>query len=147
MSKLFILAVLLFLILAADIYGQTGQPNAADKSAIASLWNEIIAAVRKKDRLALEQIYADDFTHVHAQGKIDDRKARIDTLLSGESTIDTGGEIDFGLRKYADTMIAVGTVKITADDGKAAVYAVTKLYVRRKDRWVYASGHASPVVN
>jgi ketosteroid isomerase-like protein len=109
------------------------------------VWNEIATAVQKKDRKALEQVYAEDFYHVHAKGKIDDRKNRLDAILSGEPTIDVAVQWDVGLRRYGDTVIAVGTVKST-ESGQPATYAVTRVYVSQNGRWVYASSHASAVV-
>ena len=133
----------LFLAVAAAAQGT--QASTADKAAIAGVWNEITTAAHKKDRKALEQVFAEDFFHVHAKGKIDDRKARLDAILSGETTIDTSGHAEFGFRKYGDTIVAVGTIK-TTDEGRPITYAVTRVYVRQKDRWVFASSHASPVV-
>ena len=144
MNRLFA-AVIVSLLFAFAIAAQTPVPP-ADKAAIAGVWNEIGAAVQKKDRKTLEQIYAEDFYHVHAKGKIDDRKARLDGIFSGEPTIDTAGQINFGLRKYGDTVIAVGTVNVL-EDGKSATYAVTRVYVRQNGRWVFVSSHASAVVS
>lgn len=144
MSRPFVAGVV-SLLFAFAVAAQTPVP-AADKAAIAGVWNEIAAAVQKKDRKALEQIYAEDFYHVHAKGKIDDRKARLDAILSGEPTIDTAGQMNFGLRKYGDSLIAVGTINVM-EDGKPATYAATRVYVRQNGRWVFASSHASPVVS
>lgn len=143
MNRLLVTGLAMFLFPFAA-FAQTPVP-AADKAAIAGVWNEIAAAVQKKDRKALEQIYVEDFYHVHAVGKIDDRKTRLDALLSGEPTIDTAGQVNLGLRKYGDTVIAVGTIS-TVEDGKPVTYAVTRVYARHNGRWVFASSHASKVV-
>jgi ketosteroid isomerase-like protein len=139
------IAGIVLLILTASAAAQATQASAADKAAIAGVWNEIATAVQKKDRKALEQVYAEDFYHVHAKGKIDDRKNRLDAILSGEPTIDVAVQWDVGLRRYGDTVIAVGTVKST-ESGQPATYAVTRVYVSQNGRWVYASSHASAVV-
>jgi len=144
MSKL-LLAAVVSMLLAVAAAGQGTPVSAADKSAIAGVWNDIISAAQKKDRRALEQIFAEDFFHVHAKGKIDDRKARLDAILSGEATIDTAGKVEFGFRQYGDTIVAVGAIK-TTDGGRPVTYAVTRVYVKQKGRWVFASSHASSVM-
>lgn len=139
---LFLLAVV-FVVPAA---GQTDQVSASDRKAVAEIWSQIAGLVHKKDRAGLEKVYAENFVHLHAKGRIDDRKTRLDSLLAGGPNIDVGGEIAFGFRKYGETIIAAGTIKTTTDDGKPITYAVTKIYAKQNGRLVYVGSHASPVV-
>ena len=133
-------------ICAVPAVGQSDQVNSADRRAIADIWNQITVLVQKKDRVGLEKIYADNFLHIHARGKIDDRQARLDALLAGGPNIDVGGEVSLGFRKFGETIIAAGTIKTTTDDGKPIIYAVTKIYGRQNGRLMYVGSHASPVV-
>ena len=144
MNKLMLAAALLAF-LAAAAAGQSAQVTQAEKMAIAKVWGDVADAAAKKDRKALEAIYAADFVHVHAKGLIDDRTKRLDAILTGEPTIDTATQIDLAFRKYGDTIIAAGTATVNGDDGKPVTYAVTRVYVKEKGRWVFASSHASPV--
>jgi len=142
LRTLFLVAVV-FVVLAV---GQSDQASASDRKAVAEIWNQIAVLVQKKDRAGLEKVYAENFVHLHAKGKIDDRKARLDSLLAGGPNIDVGGEVAFGFRKFGETIIAAGTIKTTSDDGKPITYAVTKIYAKQNGRFVYVGSHASPVV-
>lgn len=144
-----VLAVVLAIVLGCslELSAQSNQVSASDRAAVAGLWNEIIAAAQKKDRAALERIYAEDFLHIHAKGIADDRKTRIDALLAGGPTIDTGGEVDLRLRRFGETIIAAGKIKTVTDDGKPVTYAVTKIYGRSKERLLYLGSHASVVAS
>ncbi len=134
-----------FIVLVGGAMSAFAQPSvtAAERSAIASVWNEIGAAVQAKDRAALEKIYTEDFLHVHAIGKIDDRKIRLDVLLSGEPTIDTAAAVEVGFRKYGDLIVAVGKISMIDKDSKSTLYSVTRVYVKQNGRWRFASSHAS----
>jgi hypothetical protein len=145
MIRKIFLASILTLVSMVFVSAQTQAISGAERAAIARLWSDVNAAVQKRDRASLERIYAEDFTHVHASGKIDDRGARLATLLSGEATIDTASEIDFALRKYGETIIAVGMVKVTGGEGKVVTYSVTRVYVRSKGKWRFAASQASRV--
>lgn len=137
---------LLIVILAVPAFGQSDQVSDSDKRAVAEIWAQIAVNIQKKDRAGLEKIYADNFLHLHARGKIDDRKARLDALLAGGPSIDVGGEVALGFRKFGETIVAAGTIKTTTDDGKPITYAVTKIYAKRNGRLMYVGSHASPVV-
>ena len=138
-----IVVVALMGLFAIGLAAQTIQVPAADRAALARLSTEITSAVLKKDRVALERIYAEDFVHVHAKGNFDDRKRRLDSILSGEPTVDTPERFDLGLRKYGDTIVAVGTVTVKERDGKSVKYSVTRVYVKVAGQWIYASSHAT----
>ena len=45
-------------------------------------------AVTAKNVAALKQMYADSFTHTHGSGKMDNRDARLVSLLAGEPTVE-----------------------------------------------------------
>lgn len=145
MIRKVILANILILVSAVLISAQSDAISRAERMAITKLWSDVNAAAQKRDKSSLEQIYVEDFTHVHASGKIDDRNTRIATLLSGEPTIDTASEIDFGLRKYGDTIVAVGTVKMRGSDSRLTAYAVTRIYIRSKGKWRFVASQASKV--
>lgn len=144
MSRLLLSVALIVVANGVSVFAQT-TVTSDEKAEIASLWNDIGVAVRLKDRKALERIYSEDFVHVHAVGKIDDRKRRLDVLLSGEATIDSAGTVEIGFRKYGDVVVAVGKVKMPADGGNTVEYAVTRVYARQVGRWRFVSSHASPL--
>ncbi len=139
MNRLLIFIVFAVALGVSNAFAQS-TISSADRTAIAAVWSELAAAVKLKDRVALERI------HVHAVGKIDDRKARLDVLLSGEATIDTAAAIEVGLRKFGDVIVAVGKVSTNGDDGKPVANSVTRIYVQRQGRWRFASSHASAIV-
>ena len=62
------------------------RPAANDKSQVKeelrALFDELNAALAKRDRQSLERIYADEFLWIHGAGYIDNKTAHLDETLS-----------------------------------------------------------------
>jgi hypothetical protein len=102
-------------------------------------------AIEKKDAAALERIYAKGFAHTHADGKVDDKKARIAAVLAGDPVIETAPVTDLVIRVPGGwTAIARGVSQIADKaDGKTHKYRWTAVYVRMGDSWQIAASHAT----
>jgi hypothetical protein len=142
MKHIFI-AVLLIFIGFSTIQAQTKNEKSVNE--IKTLRSELVKAIKQRDRKTLEEIYADDFTHTHASGQIDDKTKRLSALVSGNLTIESAevGEID--IRIYnKNTAIAVGQSSIT-DAEKTTKYRWTIVYVKTGKKWKIAASQATKI--
>ncbi len=96
-----------------------------------SLFAELNEAHQKRDRAALERIYAEEFVWIHAAGYIDDRTVHIADMLSVDSpgAIPTPSFDD--LRVYGD----VAVLKATGSRGATGGFVNTSIFARRNGRW------------
>jgi hypothetical protein len=55
---------------------ETGAQTKNDKSAaeVTALRQKLAAAIKERDKKTLLSLYADDFTHTHATGQVDDKQ-------------------------------------------------------------------------
>ena len=108
-------------------------------SEITAFRQKLSEAIEKRDRKTLEMLFAEDFTHTHAIGKVDGKTARIDSILEGGKTLETVKPDEIEIRFYGkNTAIAVG--QTTIDD---AVYRWTLVYIKNKKGWQIAASQAS----
>jgi ketosteroid isomerase-like protein len=103
----------------------------------------VARAVEKKDAVALDRIYAKGFAHTPATGQVDDKKARIATVLAGDPVIESAPVTDLVIRVPGGwTAIARGVGPIASkSDGKTHKYRWTVVYVRVGDTWQIAASH------
>ena len=108
-------------------------------SEITDFRQKLSVAIEKGDRKTLENLFAEDFTHTHAVGKVDGKSARIDSILEGGKTLETVKSDEIEIRFYGkNTAIAVG--QTTIED---AVYRWTVVYIKNKKSWQMAASQAS----
>ncbi len=120
------------------------QTNEKIISEITDLRRQTVEAIEKRDRKTLEEIYAEDFSHTHASGKIDDRKTRLDTFVSGEKTIDTAQAEDLKIKIFGkQTAIASGKSSVKSDDGTFPVYRWIVVYAKIGKKWRIAASQAT----
>jgi len=111
---------------------------------VAAFRKEVAAAVRAKNAKRLQRMYAPSFAHTHTTGKIDDKEARIATLLKGEPVIETAPVSDLVIRIPNDWVgIATGVSPIKANDGKTYDVRWTTVYTREGQSWHVAASHAT----
>jgi len=136
LSALVVVSVLQLVGTRADAQeGPTGE--------IVALRTRIAQAVKQKDRATLERVLADDFTHTHAVGRMDDREQRIRSLVSGEATVDSVEPDEMRIRFYGPertTAIAVGQSAVGDYE-----YRFTVVYFKGPGGWRAAASHASEV--
>ncbi len=108
-------------------------------SEITDFRQKLSEAVEKGDRKTLENLFAEDFTHTHAVGKVDGKEKRIDSILAGGKTLETVKPDEIEIRFYGkNTAIAVG--QTTIDE---TVYRWTMVYIKNKKDWQIAASQAS----
>lgn len=115
---------------------------------ITALRRELLDAIRSRDRKTLERLYADDFTHTHAVGRVDNKSQRIAALVSGETTIESAEVDDMSIRTYgATTAIVIGqsTIKGQGEGQSTTRYRWLAVYVKRAGRWQIVASQATRI--
>lgn len=141
MKQIFIIAAM-FVSCLGVIQAQTKNDKLIEE--INALRSNLIKTINKRDRQTLEEIYADDFTHTHASGQVDDKRKRIAALVSGDLTIESAAVNEINIRIYSkNTAIAVGQSTITNVQQKTTKYRWTIVYVKLKHRWRIAASQAT----
>ncbi len=111
---------------------------------VAAFRKEVAAAIAAKDSKRLRRMYAPSFVHTHGSGKIDDKDARIATLMKGDPVIEMAPVSDLVIRIPNDWVgIATGISPIKSDDGKTYDFRWTAVYVREGQSWNVAASHAT----
>jgi len=128
-------AVTFFLVCSMNVQAQTKNDKSAAE--IKALRQKLITAIKERNPKTLETLYADDFTHTHASGQVDDKQTRIAALVSGEMTIESAEVDEINIRFYGKTT-AVGQSRI-----ETTKYRWTLVYVKLKNRWQIAASQAT----
>jgi ketosteroid isomerase-like protein len=111
---------------------------------VAAFRRDVAAAIKAKNAKRLQRMYAPSFAHTHTSGKVDDKEARIATLLKGDPVIETAPVSDLVIRIPNDWVgIATGVSPIKADDGKTYDVRWTSVYTREGQTWHVAASHAT----
>ncbi len=135
----YLFCVLLFSIgISAQSNDKTDQKLLGE---ITAFRQKLSGAIEKQDRKILETLFADDFTHTHAVGKVDGKIARIDSILEGGETLESVAPDEIKIRFYGkNTAIAVG--QTTIDE---IIYRWTIVYVKNKKDWQITASQASKI--
>ncbi len=136
----FLIAFVFASICSLSIDAQTsGKDSKTMLAEITDFRQKLIQAIEKRDRKTLENLFAEDFTHTHAIGKVDGRAKRIDAILTGDKTLESVAPDEIAIRFYVEnTAIAVG--RTTIED---AIYRWTVVYVKTGRKWLIAASQAT----
>ena len=102
-----------------------------------------------RDRKTLERLYADDFTHTHAVGRVDNKAQRIAALVSGDPTIESAEADGVNIRTYGMTTAIVtgqSTIRSQGENQNSTRYRWIAVYVRRVNRWQIVACQATRIV-
>jgi hypothetical protein len=130
MTKI-ITGLVLLLLTSSVIFGQTTSAAPSEshaKEELRKLFVDLNEALAKRDRAALERIYADDFQFVHTTGGVIDKTTQINNALANDRT-STG---PLAIPTF-DGLLLFGDVAIfrTLERGVAG----TNIYSRKEGRW------------
>jgi len=138
MKRIFIISALCIFCYSA-ISAQTNEKLTAE---ITVLRGKLVDAIKSRDRKMLEEIYAEDFTHTHASGQVDDKTKRVSALVSGDLTIESAQVDEIKIRFYnKNTAIAVGQSQI-----ENVKYRWTIVYVKSGKKWKIAASQATKII-
>ncbi len=140
-----VLTIISILLLTFPAVGQTrngNNKNAQVKEELRKLFVELNEALQKRDRKALERIYAEEFEYVHGTGYVDDRTTHINDSL----TIEVGTPLPTPnldrLYVYSDVAILRGLNKTRAG---SALFG-TSIFVKRDGRWQILQVQGTPML-
>ena len=113
-------------------------------SEVKLLRQKLVTAIKERDKKTLEVLCADDYTHTHASGQVDDKQKRIAALTSGAKTIELVDADEINIRIYGkNAAVAVGQSTITDENSNAAKYRWTLLYIKSKNGWQIVASQAT----
>lgn len=136
----FLTALVFAFVCSLAINAQTsGKDNKKILAEITDFRQKLNQAIEKRDRKTLESFFAEDFTHTHAIGKVDGKAKRIDSILTGDKTLESVVPDEITIRFYGEnTAIAVG--QTTIED---AIYRWTIVYVKTGKNWRIVASQAT----
>jgi len=124
------------LVIDAQTSGRDSKKMLAE---ITDFRQKLNQAIKNRDRKTLESFFAEDFTHTHAVGRVDGKAKRIDSILTGDKTLESVAPNEIAIRFYGEnTVIAVG--QTTIED---AIYRWTIIYVKTGKKWQIAASQAT----
>jgi len=105
-------------------------------------------AIVKKDKAALERLYADDYLYAHSNGVVLDRAADVATNASADSKWTAVSYGDLNARLYGDAAIVTGTETLagTAKGYVPGARRFTEVWARSNAAWRLVAG-ASTIVS
>lgn len=103
------------------------------------------SAADARDASALRRLYTDDFTHTHTSGKVDNKDARIVSVLAAEPTVEMAPVPEFRLSCFGESVcIARARSPIKrGSDGKWFDVRWTQTYIRTSRGWQIAISQAT----
>jgi hypothetical protein len=123
------------------------QPPGPDAQEIARLAQAEIDAAVKKDRTALERLYADDYQYIHSNGVLANREQDLASMTAPDAKWTTGTLTNVKVRVYGNTAIDVGD-EMLQGSSKGYVPGLRRemdIWVKRGDRWQLVGGHSTLV--
>jgi ketosteroid isomerase-like protein len=125
------------------ILNEKAQKLVAEEVAV--FRKELAAAVKAKNATRLKRMYAPTFVHTHGSGKLDDKDARIKSILDGHPVIESAPATELAIRIPNDWVgVATGISPIQSQaDGKTYAFRWTAVYVREGNSWNIAASQAT----
>ena len=93
-------------------------------------------AIAAGDVDALRGILAEDYTHIHASGKIDDRETHIASMAKSRRGTERG---EVTVRQYGDTALLTGELVNLNRDGRKNRYMCQQVAVKSGGAWRFVS--------
>lgn len=138
---------------AARVFAaETGADDAALKTELLRLEQERQDAYVAGDRAVLERQFAAEYVHTNLHGGKTDRAQELDFYKPGVFSLEDGEISDVTVHRYGDVATLIGVVewknatyrpKPGASVDLSGRFAISRVYVRRDERWLLALSHAS----
>lgn len=125
------------------------QPDPAEAQTlikeVTAFREKLARAVKDKDFATLRAAYADNFSHTHGSGKLDNKDARIVSAMAGEPLIEAAPASELSFRVFAGpTVIVTGLSPIlNVKEQKTYDFRWVSVYVTAKDGWELAVSQAT----
>lgn len=131
--KLHLHTLLFLVVLTTQAQAQPSSDEGRVRTELQAFRAELSAAVRNKDRAALERLFAPEFQFMHGLGNLDDRDEQIASIMDPAVSL-TGLPSVF---RPDDTFILEGNIAIVRQRGNSAGRRLfgTSIYVKRNGAW------------
>ncbi|SRR6266851_3892940 len=134
--KNWLLGLIALVVVSLAQVGATENSDIA--KAVTDLDHEWLAAATNRDTNALQRIFADRFTEVHAGGEVVDKAKQISQIAAATTKLDVHSEEI--LVRYASPDVAIVTDKTVIKgtrEGKdiTGSYRVLRVFVKQQGRW------------
>jgi len=123
------------------------QPGSAERE-VQRMAQAAAEAFVKKDRAALERVYADEYSYIHSNGSVANKAQELSDVLSPDQKWTSSTLTDIKVRVYGDAAILTGveTLQGTAKGYVPGPRRVTDLWVNRNGRWQQLGGQSTIVI-
>lgn len=144
-----LIAALPLVVAAPALAHPPRQPDSAEAASLIEeikVFREKVAkAVTNKDFAALRALYADEFTHTHGSGKLDNKDARLVSAMAGEPMIENAPASELSYRVFAGpTVVVTGKSPIlNVKEQKTYDFRWVAVYVTGRDGWLLAVSQAT----
>lgn len=122
--------------LAPSAWAQALDERAAAEAGIREFYRELNEARQKKDRAALERLYADEFLWIHSSGLVANKASQIEEVLASDGSRPLPVPPQDELLVYGDVVIVRAPRKESAG---------TTTYVRRGGRFQLVQLQGTPL--
>jgi len=151
-----LLIILIALLAASPALGQaknrrpasarTVSPAAAGaETQLKKLEREWFAAVVKNDAVALNRIFADDFTAINSDGSVIGKAEMVKMFSGGKFKLDEIRSEEFKLRLYGTTAVVNGRSTYIRDGKPLGSSSHTEVWVKRAGVWKAVSWVSLPI--
>ncbi|MBP6822435.1 MAG: nuclear transport factor 2 family protein, partial [Acidobacteria bacterium] len=124
---------------------RAGAPAGGVEAQLKKLEREWFAAVVKKDTVALNRIFGDDFTAINSDGSFVTKKEMVEMLKSGKMQLDEIRGEDFKLRLYGLTAVVTGRSTYIREGKALGTSSHTEVWVKRAGLWKAVSWVSVPL--
>jgi ketosteroid isomerase-like protein len=137
------------LLAALTVFGllTTGAsaPDEATRRLLTDMKSEVVQAFVKKDRAALERIYADDYVATDSKGQTRTKQVELSRLGAGSETLESGRYDVVSIQLYSNGTVAVmnghGHLVWRLTDGtkRNTDYYSFNVFEKRNGEWKYVA--------
>lgn len=133
----------ILLFAAAFAAAATGSKSEKEVLAAMDAWKQ---ATMKKDRTALEKLLHEDLTYSHSSGKTETKADVVQSVTTGQATVEAIDFADTSVRVYGNTALVKGTVDIrnnTEGKSSTAHLSILHVWVKGPKGWQMVARHAT----
>ena len=122
--------------------GTADAQKPSEKRQIEKAEAERATARKNGDKATLDKLIAEDFIEINRNGKV---LSKSDMLA--EQAVQNLQVDDTQIRIYDDAAIVTGRASYVSREGSQIVTRFTRVWVRRRGKWLLASHHGSTINN
>jgi len=124
---------------------RANEQNGDTERQIMAFRDSLKEAVIARDAPRLRAMYAESYTHTHGSGKMDNRDARLVSLLTGEPVVETAPASELLFRVHGpDLVVLTGRSPIrNMSEGRDYDFRWVQVYTRASGNWQIAVSQAT----